>query len=312
MKDVIDYRSTKDTYQCAYRPYIHDDLPHNMFYQVQSGMYKQLGHLPVCKNCFDEMYDDYLQEYGKPQLAMKRMCLMFDVYYNGELFEKSKFSVQNYFKKLNMVQYKKKSLTDSFKENEIVVTDSSNTKVENGDKEKVKHIATGGSEKQIKRWGVGLDQLDYNNLDKHYEYLKKSNPDCDSNQEIFIQDLCYIKMQQLRAIRDGDTDSFIKLNESYGKTFSRSELKAGNDAYDQKDFTIGVTAATIEKYTPAEYYKDKKLYSDYDGLGDYYKRFLLRPLRNLMHGTHDRDKEYYVKDEESNSKNITSGGGNNE
>ena len=53
----------------------------------------------------------------------------------------------------------------------------------------------------------------------------------------------------------------------------------------------------IEKYTPAEYYKDKKLYRDYDNLGEYISRFLFRPLKNLMFGTQDRDYEYYVKDE---------------
>ena len=54
----------------------------------------------------------------------------------------------------------------------------------------------------------------------------------------------------------------------------------------------------ISKYTPEEYYKDKTLYKDFDGIGDYFKRFVLRPLRNLQLGTTDRDKEFFVSDEE--------------
>jgi len=54
----------------------------------------------------------------------------------------------------------------------------------------------------------------------------------------------------------------------------------------------------ISKYTPEEYYKDKKLYKDFDGIGEYFKRFVLRPLKNLQLGTTDRDKEFFVSDEE--------------
>lgn len=54
----------------------------------------------------------------------------------------------------------------------------------------------------------------------------------------------------------------------------------------------------IEKYTPAEYYKNQELFKDYDNIKDYFDRFILRPLKNLMHGTVDRDYEYRVKEEE--------------
>ena len=44
--------------------------------------------------------------------------------------------------------------------------------------------------------------------------------------------------------------------------------------------------------------KNKELYKDHDSIGDYMERLVLRPLRNLMHGTIDRDHEYYIKEEE--------------
>ena len=40
------------------------------------------------------------------------------------------------------------------------------------------------------------------------------------------------------------------------------------------------------------------LYKDFDGIGEYFKRFVLRPLKNLQLGTTDRDKEFFVSDEE--------------
>ena len=48
------------------------------------------------------------------------------------------------------------------------------------------------------------------------------------------------------------------------------------------DECFGVTLATISKYTPEEFYKDKKLFEDYDELGEYYDRHICRPMKNLM------------------------------
>ena len=51
--------------------------------------------------------------------------------------------------------------------------------------------------------------------------------------------------------------------------------------------------------TPAEYYKNKNLYKDFDNIGDYFTRFVLRPILNQQFGTTDRDHEFYIVDEES-------------
>ena len=104
-------------------------------------------------------------------------------------------------------------------------------------------------------------------------------------------------MQQMKAVREGRVDDYNKLTETYRKSFTTAGLKTVREANIDEEFTIGVNAETIEKYTPAEYYKNKQLYKDHDDLGEYLDRFLLRPLRNLMHGTKDRDYEFFVKDE---------------
>ncbi len=58
--------------------------------------------------------------------------------------------------------------------------------------------------------------------------------------------------------------------------------------------------AAISQYTPEEYYSDKKLYKDFDGLGSYISRFITRPIKNLMLGGNERDDEYCVKDGDEN------------
>ena len=41
-----------------------------------------------------------------------------------------------------------------------------------------------------------------------------------------------------------------------------------------------------------KYFEDKKLYEDYDHIKEYIDRFLFRPLKNLITGSRDFDKEF--------------------
>lgn len=151
--------------------------------------------------------------------------------------------------------------------------------------------------KDIKRWGDGLEPTDYKLLNEHYEYLTNANPNYDSNQEVFIKELCYTNMLKQRAIVESNVDDYKKLSETYRKSFEQAGLKTVEETTNAEEFSMAVNVKTIEQYTPAEYYKDKSLYKDHDGIGEYFERFVLRPLRNLQHGSSDRDYEYYVKEE---------------
>jgi len=101
----------------------------------------------------------------------------------------------------------------------------------------------------------------------------------------------------MKAMREGRVDDYKKHADSYRQSFLQAGLKTAKESSSAESFSLGVNAETIEKYTPAEYYKDKKLFSDFDSVGDYYKRLILRPIKNLMFGTNERDSEFFVKDE---------------
>ena len=61
---------------------------------------------------------------------------------------------------------------------------------------------------------------------------------------------------------------------------------------------LGEMIRDIEEFCPAEYYKDKKLYADFDHLKEYIERFMTRPLRNLLTGSKELDKEFSLSDSE--------------
>lgn len=284
-----------------------EEMPMTQYYKSHSRFYSN-GHLPICKSCFNQEVKLHLESenYKSSKKAMQRMCMAFDIYFDEDLFDKCDVNddiytvVGNYLKRLNMAQYKGKTFEDTLKKGDIL----------SGERKKVKEkrvvvVDQYGNEsddaeeidpENIKKWGVGLSPTDYENLNTHYQYLISANPHCDSNQEIFVIDLCYTKMQQLRCIQNNDMENYKKMGEYYNSTFSKSGLKVINDAEKNGEDCLGVWNARISQYTPEEYYKNKNLYKDHDNFGDYIKRFLLRPLRNLQYGTKDRDEEFYVKD----------------
>lgn len=275
-----------------------DELPLIQFYHSESDAFINTRHLPMCKTCVVNMYKKYKIQYMNASDAMKRLCMMFDIYYDDKLFRSCDPSddsvVSVYIKKSNMGQYKTKTFDANVDEGVIGFFQNDSSRKAPEDEAGNEII----DPRLVEKWGDGLQYIDYLELDKHYRYLKSANPNGDNNQEIFIIDLCYIKMQQMKAVREGKVDDYNKLTESYRKSFAQAGLKTVRDAGINEGFILGVNAETIEKYTPAEYYKDKALYKDHDKIGEYVERFMLRPLRNLMHGTTDRDMEYYVKDED--------------
>lgn len=277
------------------------------FYKVYSDLYTTTGRMPVCKDCLTWIVEQYIGKYGNQREAMKRVCMAFDVYWDDEIFDKvqdDEAYIGEYMRRLNMSQYRKKTF-DSSLDKGMSISGVLYDKKARALREKVMAAEAAEKEKEkaidpadIKKWGAGFAKEDYDEMNRHYALLKAANPRADGNQENYIMDCCRIKMHQLKASRDGSLDSFQKMTELYTKTYNAGKLKSVGDGALAEDFTFGVTVETIEKYTPAEYYKNKELYRDYDKIGEYAERHIFRPLKNIIFGTRDKDFEFYVKDDE--------------
>ena len=259
------------------------------------------GYLPWCKECTDTYTAQTTALYcNNEELAMKDFCQRagwnYDINalvasmetYSGH---RSRSRISHYAAKKNINCDGRKTWIDTLKHNQTlkeyeVITTREQTKDED--------VKVKGS--SVDRWGLGFTEMDYKNLDDHYFMLKKNNPNADNNQEIFIKSLCNINMLMVRALQSGDAKEYGTLVEQYAKTFKQAGLKTIQEVDNSADECLGVTLATISQFTPEEYYKDKGLYKDFDKIGEYFTRFVKRPLKNLMTGSTDRDHEYYVKD----------------
>lgn len=281
------------------------DVQKNKFSKSPSVLYQcNNNYINVCNSCRDNYYYQLIDLYsGSEEQAIKHMCMQFGWIYNLEALEasrqvsKDRSRISHYLAKKNLPQTTQYGYTDI----DTVKNDYLNKKSETiKSKEHLGELKTLGvsntSATSFDRWGGDLSDWDYSTLDEHYKMLKKNNPNCDNNQEIFIKALCNLNWLMMKALRNNevDSDKYVKLTEQYSKTFKQAGLKTVEEKDSSNDEVLGVTLATISQYTPEEYYLNKELYKDYDNTGEYIDRHMLRPLKNLQLGSNDRDFEFFV------------------
>lgn len=268
----------------------------NFYLNENSPLYAATNQfLPMCKQCVDALFNEYIRILGDRIKAIHRICVHFDYYYSNELAKKiilqSKMTdsvLQSYIDECNLIANKDKTYDTYLSE----LTD-----------ENIKLPSMSEQEEMTltERWGSGIyNKKEIQLLEEHYQMLKKNNPNIDGNQEVFIKDLCLLNLQKLKSTKQGDTKGILDFTKAYRETFKQSQLQLTTETGTEED-TLGVTLETISRYTPEEYYKNKSLYKDFDNIGDYWKRFVFRPLKNLFLGTNDRDPEYQVKIAEGNT-----------
>lgn len=259
-----------------------------------SPLFDGLKRLPWCKTCVDKLYEHYMRELGSDDEALIRMAMKLDLFVDDITLKSCKNisadrnKIQNLIRLNNLAQNNDKSFDDYLREirGEIEVTSENidDIKGESG---------SNITKTMIDRWGSQNEET-LLALEEHYRLLKKQNPNADSNAEIFIKDLCYTKVLQQKAFKENNSGDFEKYSKLYRDTFKAAGLQTVAETDMSAEETFGVTLATISQYTPEQYYKDKHLYDDFSGIGDYIKRFLLRPLKNLMLGGNEADPEFDI------------------
>ena len=267
------------------------------FSYSQSAIYNGNNHyLTTCCECVDNLVEQYTAMLGSQDAAIKRVCMKFDIYYNEQILGTKKKEnmnrsrIKTYIREMNLHQHSGKTYDTYLMEQNGEAIDNY---------EDMQSLTLEGehiSKAMFYRWqGVGKDDMMF--LEEHYKMLKKQNPNVDSNGEIFIRDLCTTKLLQTKAIKANDITSYDRLTKLYRDTFVQAGLKTVQEEDKSNDNPLGVNAAIIAQYTPEEFYKDKKLFKDFDGIGEYLERHVLRPLRNLEFNENKQDIKYHIGDE---------------
>lgn len=290
------YDPSKHKYKCSCCGKGYNSLKNN-FQKTNSPLYQANdGYLPWCKSCTDSYMNILIGFYSQnEEHAIEHFCQQVDWVYDIEPLKcareisSDRSRISHYAAKKNLNVGGRKTYFDSLKYNYEQRQDEVITS-----REQAKSEDSTISASAVDRWGVGFTEQDYKNLDEHYRMLKKVNPNIDSNQEIFVKDLCNIHMLKIHALQNGDSKEYATLVEQYAKTFKQAGLRTVEEKDSSNDETFCMTLGFISDYTPEEFYQDKELYADWDKIGEYMERHILRPMMNLETGSDIRDAEYFV------------------
>lgn len=211
------------------------------FYRTNSRFYKNSSKLPYCKQCIEEFYQYYFNEYinngylNSENKAIKRVCMAFDIYYINKLcisaIQKAKESDTNispmsqYMKFIQLSQYNKNNesyddtVIEEFKkeltESLIGMSDISDREVD---------------EETMKFFGVGF-------LDEDYEFLKEQYQDwtarheCNTKaQEEVFKRICFKQLEILKATRRGEDTK--NLDDTFQKLLDTAKLQPKQNSGD--------------------------------------------------------------------------------
>lgn len=272
------------------------------FPYVQSALCNGNNHYSaICNKCADDIYNQYLDLFKFEDDALERVCMKMDMYYNRDIADAAKKQTMNisllkrYIRNLNLVQNKGKTFDTYLSEKNLqqkVDSYDDVIRTENGERVVTKTM--------FERW-QGNTQEDIYFLEDHYRMLKKTNPNADANQEIFIKDLCTIKLLQSKAMKERNISEFEKCTKMYRETFKQAGLKTVQEEDASTDNPLGVNAEIISQYAPEEFYRGKALYKDHDHIGEYFNEHVLRPLKNLMFNDDVQSKKYSIGDKDEST-----------
>lgn len=260
--------------------------------------------LTVCHKCLESFMKQYQSILGNQDDALRRMCLHLDMYLDERIIESTRAAALNcqtrirrYISSLNLTREAARTYDDYIAEQQMFGINSSEEF-----EEKVTTKTPELTKEDFNFWGAGYTAEEMLLMKNHYNQLNDQRTSEDPMQEVYIRDLCELKVLQTRAFSKNDIDSIQKLKKLYQDTAKNANLnpisQRGKTKEGQEKM-LGEYLSMIEMHCPAEYYKDKKLFSDFDKIGKYMERFILRPLKNLLIGSKELDAEYALGENET-------------
>lgn len=257
------------------------------------------GYLHICKRCIEKAFIYYRDEMfnGDQDKAMEFLCATINTCFDEAAWANAKKhpskgnKVSVYFSKLNLSQTKGSSYADT-----IMLREAS--KIENASSIQQVEDATDNSVpiETVRLFGLGFSEQDYETLKFEYDdWVRKYGEPEDKRQDELYKSICYLKLQFQKAVQNGDS-GIGALAKAYKEYINAATTELEDRKQKQEDSVkldpLGTWISDIEHFTPAEFYKDKSLYNDADGLGSYASRFIFRPLKNLLTGSKELDKEF--------------------
>ena len=270
-------------------------LPPEDFWVSGDKLLDSNGKMSICKNCVSKIFqNEYLMSGRNVNLATLNTCRIINLEFNEKALQSAKESVEStnanyetgffgYYRNFLWRNYYSRKNEERFG---IFIEPQELSPSSLADNEEVGH--------DVKEfWGDNYTAEEYDILESEYWQWIPRFDVVNKEEETLIKMLCELRldMRNLR-LKNKPIDNTIK---NYNSVMNQLGITPSRvDEANKTGDTFSEFIRRIEEEEPAEYYKDKKLFADYDNIEQYFKDFVLRPILNFF-GKNPPD--FYVEDD---------------
>lgn len=266
-----------------------DKRPAIDFYLSRSKLYKfNDGRMPICKECLSSLFKELNAKYSDEVKALYHLCMLFDIYFDRDLVEKSSannnFSdednlLKSYMKNVNSLnQYKFK---DSMSSDCIVLDDNllENKKEEVEINNKTLFEVT---DKMEVRWGASLPIEDYMFLESKYKEFTDVYECRTPAQRLIFEQIAKCLLRGEKALKKDNDVAFEKMNNMVSKLMTDGNIKPIQEASVAEDDTAtwGKWINLIEQERPIG--EPCEQFKDVDKISTYITKWFTRQMQRVF------------------------------
>jgi hypothetical protein len=238
-----------------------------------------------CKECMNDYYQNkYGQFNGNVSKAIFVTCRRFNYPFNTIKLNEALNQLENKEGSRDKVFqiYMQKLFSRNFKDGDPACFDD-------GETEHICLIANDEvAQEMIIKWIPGLPPEDYEFLECELEDWQKTHS-CDNKAELTLLKHICLKELEIRKMQADhqDTSKALKDLQDLMKTANVDPAKANAASAGKSAECYGVWLKDFEEKEPAEWFEDQEKFKDMDGLWDYIKNYIIRPIKNFFTGSRD-------------------------
>lgn len=266
------------------------------FYEATNTLIDTNGYMSVCKNCCQEIYNTYYTIYNNVEQAIHSTCIDLDLLFDPIALQATQNHIESLLSKGRNVSavfgtYKSKvtSLAKISDDYSLRYKDTSlENKIYIPDIEQEDVLSRYDIDESQEFWGPGFTAEDYKFLNKELEYWQATHV-CETRADlILLKEICIkiLEIRNKRAMKE-NVSGLQKELQDLMKTASVDPAKANQASAGKMQEAWGVFIKDIEQFRPAEWHDKQEKYKDMDGLINYLKDYILRPLKNFVTGQRD-------------------------
>ena len=216
---------TKKTIMCC-KCGTNTDGYEKLFPKTNSGLYAGYeGYLPICKTCLNKLYSEFLDIYKDHFVVLRRICQLFDIYYNENLAKSLLNSdirtiPTRYISKCNLNPHAGKTYNDTIFEEEKTkkVQEITEKSLRQQQKKIIEESCDEDKNEEVKKqllearkiFGSITDENDALFLKNEYDDWKFRTGAKSKAEEEIIKNICYNELSLKKARESGTSTKAIE------------------------------------------------------------------------------------------------------